>query len=283
MHSWSLTGGTLAVCCLLSGCAWMGSLSPLAPVERSLIYHPVRHPDGSDWSPAGLDYEEAWFEATDGTRLHGWFASHPHPQAVALYLHGNAGNISYLADTLRLLSERHRLALMAFDYRGFGRSEGTPSEAGLYQDARAARAWLAKRTGVAEGDIVLIGYSLGGAVAVELAARDGARALVLNNTFSSAPDVGKTVLPWMAPHWNMTHRFDSISKIKNYQGPLLQCHGDQDRVIPIELGRKLFDAAPGPKRWVTTPGADHADPQNEEYHLALDELLASLAAPRIPR
>ena len=121
-----------------------------------------------------------------------------------------------------------------------------------------------------------MGRSLGGAVAVDLAADGGARALVLASTFTSLPDVGSHHMPWMLPHLIMTQRMNSLKKIKNYHGPLLQSHGDADRVIPIELGRKLFDAAPGPKRFIVMPGADHNEPQSEEYRRALDEFIASL-------
>src|SRR5439155_9610288 len=109
-----------------------------------------------------------------------------------------------------------------FDYRGYGKSEGVPTEEGLLRDAQAARRWLAQRTGVRESQMVLMGRSLGGAVAVHLAAEGGARGLILESTFSSLPDVAAEHLPWLLPYWMMTQRFDSAEKIKRYQGPLLQ-------------------------------------------------------------
>ena len=265
----------VALTLALSGCAHLGRYSPLAPVERSLVFHPAPYPDG-DWGPSGVYYEDAWFEAEDGTKLHGWFASHSHPRAVALFLHGNAGNITSRAETLDVLNDRHQLAVMTFDYRGYGRSKGKPSESGVLQDARAARAWLAERTGVRETDIVLMGRSLGGAVAVDLASKDGARGLVLASTFTSLPDVGAHHLPWLPTRFLMSQRLDSLSKIQHYNGPLLQSHGNADRVIPFEQGMQLFEAAPGPKRFVPIPGGDHNDPQTEEYRQALDEYLNSL-------
>ncbi len=141
----------------------MGPLSPLAPLERSLVFPAAPYPEG-DSQPAGLAFENAWFEATDGARLHGWYLPHERPRAVALFLHGNAGNITGRAPVLAALHDRHSMAVMAFDYRGYGRSEGKPHQQGVLRDARAARAWLARRTGVAELDIVLIGRSLGGGV-----------------------------------------------------------------------------------------------------------------------
>ncbi|QDT80932.1 Alpha/beta hydrolase family protein [Gimesia maris] len=260
---------------LLVGCASLGPLSPLVPVERALVYQPRPFPE-SDSLPENLPFEDAWFEAADGTQLHGWYLGHPKPRAVALFCHGNAGNIVSRGETLKILQERHGLAVMTFDYRGYGKSEGKPSERGILQDARAARARLASRAGVEETEIVLMGRSLGGAVAVDLAAQDGARGLVLASTFSSLPDAAAHHMPWMFPNLNMTQRLNSAGKIGNYSGPLLQSHGDKDLLIPIELGRKLFDAAGEPKQFFVLPGAGHNDPQTEEYRRVFDEFIASL-------
>ncbi len=255
------------------GCAQIGSVSPLASFEKKLVYQPAPFPEEV---PRDLPFEDAHFQSADGTKLHGWLIEHPDPRAVALFCHGNAGNIASRAATLWMLNQRHGLTVMTFDYRGYGQSEGKPNEVGILCDARAARAWLAQRTGVAESDILLMGRSLGGAVAVDLAANDGARGLVLASTFTSIPDVGAHHMPWAAPHLLMTQRFNSLRKIKHYNGPLLQSHGDADSVIPIELGRELFEAAPGPKQFVVIPGADHNDPQSEEYRRTFDQFVTDL-------
>ena len=138
-----------------------------------------------------------------------------------LFCHGNGGNITHRVDALKMLHRRAGVSVLIFDYRGYGRSEGKPSEAGVLADARAARAWLAAREKIAEADVVLMGESLGGAVAVDLAARDGARALVLESTFSSLPDVAAYHYPWLPVRWVMRTRFDSAGKIGDYHGPLL--------------------------------------------------------------
>jgi fermentation-respiration switch protein FrsA (DUF1100 family) len=259
------------------GCAHLDYISPLSPLEKSFVYQPVPFP--SDL-PADLPFEDVWFQSSDDTRLHGWLLEHPTPRAVVLFCHGNAGNMASRASTLWLLHRRHALTVMSFDYRGYGHSEGRPSESGILRDARSARAWLASRTRVAESDIVMMGRSLGGAVAVDLAARDGARGLVLASTFTSLPDVGAYHMPWALPHWFMTQRLDSRRKLKDYRGPLLQSHGDADRVIPISLGRELHEVAPGPKQFVVIQGADHNDPQSEEYRIAFDQFLDRLPATR---
>jgi fermentation-respiration switch protein FrsA (DUF1100 family) len=263
----------------LAGCAPLGPYSPLLPIERAIVFQPARYPSG-DWSHAGLNVEDAWFEAEDGTKLHGWLLPHEQPRGVALFCHGNAGNITPLASSLQLLRDRHGLTAMTFDYRGYGRSAGQPSEEGILQDARAARRWLAARTGVAEREIILMGQSLGGAVAIDLAAHDGARALVVASTFTSLPDVSADHMPWLLPRWNMTMRLNSLDKIRKYRGPLLISHGDADETIPISHGEKLYEAAPGLKRFVRESGLGHNDPRSEEYRVALEEFLKELGGIR---
>jgi uncharacterized protein len=243
-------------------------------MENSLIYFPSVYPDGF-WNPPGLNFEDAWFEAPDGTKLHGWYVPHEKPRAVVLFAHGNAGNLSHRYELLESLHELG-VSVMIFDYRGYGRSEGSPSEAGILADARAARRWLAERAGVKESDIVLMGESLGGGVMVDLAATDGARALVLENTFTSLPDVAAYHYPWLPVKLLMRTRLNSADKIARYHGPLLQAHGDADTIIPFEIGRRLFEAAGEPKEFVVIPGGDHNDPRTEQFFAALDRFLARL-------
>lgn len=268
---------TFLVCVVAScgGCSSLGRFSPLGPLERSLVFQPAKYPAG-EWQPSEVAVEDAWFEAADGTQLHGWFLNHSEPRAVALVLHGNGGNITILSEALAILNQRHNLAVMAVDYRGYGQSEGRPTETGILQDARAARRWLARRMQIDEREIVLMGNSLGGAVAVDLAANDGARGLVLTSTFKSLPDVAKSHLPWLPARSVMTMRFDSIQKIPNYHGPLLISHGDADEVVPFEQGLALFEAANEPKRFIRNRKGHHNDPQPEEYRQALDEFLMTL-------
>jgi uncharacterized protein len=259
--------------------AGAGCASPLVTAyENSQVFQPSAYPAG-DWNPDGLDYEDAFFQAADGTHLHGWFLPHPAPRGVVLFAHGNAGNLTHRREMIEELRQRQGVSVMIFDYRGYGRSRGKPHEAGLLQDARAARTWLANRTGVEEHEIVLLGRSLGGGVMVDLAANDGAAALVLVNTFNSLVDVAQHHLSWLPVDRLMVNRLDSISKIGRYDGPLLQTHGDRDRVIPYEYALELFGAARPPKQFVTVPGGGHNDPLSEEFHQALDDFLSTLAFP----
>jgi len=248
---------------------------PLAKLENSLVFQPMPYPQGN-WRPAGLKYEDVWFAAADGTRLHGWYCPRAGARAAVLFAHGNAGNLSHRADVIRLLHDRLGVSVLAFDYRGYGRSAGTPDEAGILQDTRAARAYLARREGIAERDVVLMGRSLGGGVMVDLAATDGARGLILESTFTSLPEAARHLAPWLPAKLLMRNRLDSLAKIPNYAGPLLQSHGTADRTIPFAQGRRLHAAAKGSKRFVAIPGADHNHPQTLEYYRALAQFLANL-------
>ena len=241
-------------------------------LENSLIFFPSRYPAG-DWNQKSLPFEDAWFQSADGTRLHGWYVPKKNPRAVVLFCHGNAGNLSHRLPVLEILNRYVGVSTMIFDYRGYGRSEGKPDEAGILADARAARRWLADREKIAETDIVMMGESLGGAVAVDLAARDGARALVLENTFNNMPDVAAYHYPWLPVHWAMRTRLDSAAKIASYHGPLLQVHGDADVTVPLRLAQSLHAAANPPKQLIIYPGHDHNDPLPQEYY---DELRAFL-------
>jgi fermentation-respiration switch protein FrsA (DUF1100 family) len=247
-------------------------------MENSLIFFPMPYPAGLWELPAG-DVEDAWFTSPDGHKLHGWYAPRESPRAVLLFLHGNAGNITHRDDRLLAL-RRLGFSVLMLDYRGFGRSEGSPSEKGVLADARAARAWLAQRAGVAEPDIVLWGESLGGGVAVDLAARDGARGLILESTFTSLPDLAAYHYRWLPVRWLMRSRLDSLSLIGRYRGPLLWSHGDADEIVPYTNGLRLFEAANEPKEAVTFPGGRHNGPPHPEdraeFRAALERFIARL-------
>ena len=244
-------------------------------IEENLIFFPAAHPAGN-WKPPALAFEDAWFEAADGTKLHGWYLPHESPRAHVLFAPGNAGNLTYRTDRLRHLHGTLQTAVLIFDYRGYGKSQGKPDEPGILSDARAARHWLAERAKIDEKAIVLIGESLGGGVMVDLASRDGARGLVLENTFTSLPDVAAYHYPAFPVKLLMKNRLASIEKIKNYHGPLLVCHGAADQTVPYELGRRLFDAANDPKEFVKMAGHDHNDPLPDEYYQALDAFVGKL-------
>ncbi len=245
-------------------------------LENTLIFPAPKFPQGN-WQPAGLNHEDVFFESADKTKLHGWFVEHPNARAVVLFCHGNGESVAGLDQLMRDYVETFEVSIFAFDYRGYGRSEGSPNEAGILADGDAAQKWLAKRAGVELAEIVLVGRSLGGAVAVDLAARNGARGLVLERTFTSMPDVASRLYRFLPVRMLMKTQLDSINKIDQYTGPLLQSHGTADSLIPLELGRRLFDAAGSQdKKFIEEDGGEHNDGYELEYWQALQSFLKYL-------
>src|SRR5258706_9153823 len=172
LRRWATRGGwTLAV-------GYCSVLLVLSYLENMLIYPAPRYPQG-DWVAKGLTHQDVFFNSADGTKLHGWLVEHPQPKAVILYCHGNGTHVANLAEFLAEMRDEFQVSIFAFDYRGYGRSEGKPAEKGILEDAEAAQHWLAKRAGIEKKDIVLMGRSLGGGIALHLAAENGARGVIL--------------------------------------------------------------------------------------------------------
>jgi len=228
--------------------------------ENHLVYPAPQYPAG-DWEASWLDPQDVFFESADGTRLHGWLVEHPDPNGYLLLCHGNATNVAFSAGEIAELRDRLGVTVFAFDYRGYGRSEGTPNESGILADGQAAFDWLQKHAGVGSDEIIVMGRSLGGGVAVDLAARNSPRVLILDRTFSSLPDVAAWHYPWLPVRWLMKNRMASIEKIDEYDGPLFQFHGRSDKVVPFDLGKALFDASPSAtKQFTESPRCGHNDP-----------------------
>jgi len=219
-------------------------------VIDSLIFFPDRHvPD------APHDVEERWITTADGIRLHAWYAGPASPAATLLWSHGNAGNIAGRVDVLRALAARG-LGVLAYDYRGYGRSEGRPSEAGLSRDADAAFDSLT-RAGVPPTRIVCFGESLGGAVSIALATRRPCAGVAVVATFSTLRDVARVHYGPLAVL--VGSRFDSLARVHELRVPLFVAHGTADDLVPFALGERLAAAAPGPKRFLRLPGRGHND------------------------
>jgi len=244
-------------------------------LENMLVYPAPRYPEG-DWQATWLEHEDVSFNSADGTKLHGWYVEHPQPKAVVLYCHGNGTHVAYIAEFLAEMRDEFQVSIFAFDYRGYGRSEGKPAEKGILEDADAAQEWLAKRAGIETKDVVLMGRSLGGGIALHLAAENGARGVILQNTFTSLHDAAASNYPWVPVRLLMRNRYDSLSRISRYSGPLFISHGTADRIIPFAHGQKLFAAATGPKEFFEIAGGDHNDSEPEHYLPALHKFLDSL-------
>jgi fermentation-respiration switch protein FrsA (DUF1100 family) len=222
--------------------------------QPGMIFFPYRQLDAvpSDW---GYAYQDVSVITDDRVRLHGWYIPRPQAQRVVLFFHGNAGNISHRGDSIAIF---HRLGLnvFIFDYRGYGRSEGSPSEPGLYRDAAAAWRYLTETRGFDPGQIVLFGRSLGGAVAAQLAATQQPAALILESTLSSARDFARSVFPLLSRLVVVRYDFDTVASLARVHCPVLVIHSPADEIMPFALGEKVYAAAGEPKRLVKLQG-DH--------------------------
>jgi uncharacterized protein len=245
--------------------AFFSSCAALDQYNRKLNYLPTPGVNGTPES-VGLAFQDQWIAApaagrTPAGRVHGWWL----PQADAhaptlLYLHGNGGHLSSYIDHLRRLHSLG-ISVLAIDYRGYGQSTGgLPDEPALYADADAAWVRLLQLAPKAKSYHVY-GFSLGGAVAIDLATRaPQLNTLIVDGTFSSAADVGQTVMPkWVPLSLIMTQHFASNKKISTIKVPKLMMHGTSDEVIPFALGQKLFTLAPEPKQWLEVPNATHTE------------------------
>ena len=203
-------------------------------------------------------------------------------ETTLVWFHGNAGNISNRVDNLAELHSRLGMNIFIFDYRGYGKSEGSPSEEGIYRDARAALAYLQARPEPAPQQIVYFGRSLGAAVAIGLAGQQPPAGLVLVAPFTSLGDMARIVYPYLPLKWLLGNRYNSAARISQLHQPVLIMHGDQDEIVPLSQGDKLLEAANPPKRFQVLPGAGHNDTYSaagDIYWHALSEFLGSLAAP----
>jgi fermentation-respiration switch protein FrsA (DUF1100 family) len=181
------------------------------------------------------------------------------PRALFLYFHGNAGNISHRLDWMLAISDGLRVDVLGIDYRGYGRSQGSPSEAGLYADAEAAWAFATGKLGLPPAKVVVYGKSLGGAPACELAIRHPPGALILQSCFTSIPAMGKHLLPFLPHDLMARHRFDNLAKVPAIAAPKLVIHSREDEVIPFAMGEALAKAAKPPCTWLPMAGAGHND------------------------
>lgn len=221
-------------------------------VQERLLYFPDRTLVTTPRA-IGVAHEDIALVAADGVRLHGWFVRTDDARATVLFLHGNAGNISHRLDKIRIF---RRLGLNVFivDYRGYGNSEGKPNEEGTYLDARAAWEYLTQTRGIAARDIVLYGESLGGAVATHLAVAQTPCALIVDSSFTSVPDLGAELYPWLPIRWISRFSYASRETIARVRAPVLVIHSRDDEIVPFRHGERLFAAAAEPKQFLEIQG-----------------------------
>lgn len=227
--------------------------------ENKIIFHPSPYPEGF-WNPTslGVPAQDIYFASEDGVKLHAWFIPAPNAVATLLWFHGNAGNLSHRLDNIQRL-KRLNLNIFIFDYRGYGRSEGSPDEEGIYKDSRAAYKQVLVMDGVSIDSLFLFGRSLGGICAVETAMNHPARGLILESVFTNSADMSRTVFPLIPLGWAVRSKLDAVRKVPHLKLAKLFLHGTRDEIVPYDLGRKLFEKAGVPKTFYAIEGAGHND------------------------
>ncbi len=237
--------------------------------ERANIWMPTRTVEGTP-EAVGLAYEDIYFETEDGVRLNGWFVPSGNPVAALVFCHGNGGNIGHRLESLRQFHSLN-LNVFIFDYRGYGRSRGWLTEEGTYRDAMAAYRWL--KTKCPELPIILFGRSLGANVAADLAAKVDAAALIYESGFNSVQDLGSELFPFLPVRWMTKYKYNAIDKVQNIKMPILAIHSPQDEIVPFRHGKRFFEAANEPKRFLEISGG-----HNEGFIVSEERYLAGWKA-----
>lgn len=266
---------------------WATIVITMVIFEDAMIFFPDQDPSGF-WdveavsNGTGTAIEECFFPTSDGERLNGWWCRPETPDAstsattemVLLWFHGNAGNLSQRAG---LMLDLAAIPAQVFiiDYRGYGRSTGRPNEKGLYRDARAAWRYLTEDRRIGADRIVILGKSLGGAAAVDLATEVEPAGLIVESSFTSIPEMAAHHYPFI-PRWMVRTKMDTLAKIGRVGCPILVIHSPADEVVPYAHGERLFQAAEGDKRFLEVPGAGHNElwlVGGSDYFGALREFL----------
>lgn len=260
----------------VSALAYSAFLLLVFAFEARLVYFPGPPPEETP-ADHGLPYEDVRLRTADGVALAAWFLPAAGSDAGAVvFSHGNAGNIAVRLPGASAFLDAG-LSVLLYDYRGYGASEGKPSEEGTYQDAVAAYDWLVEQRGIPPQRVVAYGESLGGAVAIELARRRPVAAVFAESTFTSLPDLGARLYPFLPVRLLATIRYASADKVADLGVPLLVAHSPEDEIVPFDLGRALYDAAREPKAFLETEGGhnDGGFLRRPEWRRAVEEFLAA--------
>lgn len=261
------------------GLLWLG----LRWFEQHAVYVPSRVLDVTP-AAVGLAFEDVEFFAEDAVRLHGWWIPHPKARGTLLYCHGNGANI---ANRINLCADLHALGVnvFIFDYRGYGRSKGRPSEQGTYRDARAAYEVVRARYEDAEQPpVVVYGASLGGPIAAQVALDKPVRGLVVEASFPSAVELGRVLYPWLPVRWLARYRYDTASKLAESDVPKVLASSRDDALVPFALGWSLYESAAPPKEFVELRGPHDEGgwKENPAFARALERLLTQTLGPLLP-
>jgi len=251
-------------------------------LEALLVFQPSPWEDRNWAQLSGLPLEEVWLPVDEVVTIFGWFVEAGPTSPVLLWCHGNAGNVSHRVENMRQLYQRG-FSLFIFDYRGYGRSTGVPSEVGLYQDALAAYDYLIHQRRIASERLILFGRSLGAAVAGEVAMKRPAPGLIVEGAFPSIQAMSDEHFWGVPARWLMDVEFNLSGKVHALHVPLLVIHGERDSIVPMALGKQVFDAAHEPKRWYVVSGAEHNDVPfvgGEPYFREIDTFIQRVLSKR---
>ncbi len=241
--------------------------------QGRMLYYPTREIEATP-ADIGLAFEEVTVSTRDGVVLSAWYVPSRNERGVILFCHGNAGNISHRLDSIRIFHDLG-LSVLIFDYRGYGKSHGSPTEQGTYLDAEAVWEYLVNLKGIPPGKIVIFGRSLGGAVAAHLAATHEAGTLIVESGFTSVPDLGATHFPYLPVRLISRFRYRTIDKVEKIVVPKLFIHSPQDEIVPYSQGLQLFARAAEPKEFLEIVGG-HNDGflvSGEKYISGLERFL----------
>lgn len=245
---------------------YLGIIGYLKFNESSLVFPGAQ--GESNWEPE-FEFEDVWVDSTDGARIHGWYLPKKNASRYVLVHHGNAENVPQVAERYaRKIGDAANANVLVFDYRGFGKSEGVPSETAVIDDAEAMLGWLLEKSGLEKaGDgLTYFGSSIGGGVAIGLAERQPPAYLVLDRTFDSATTPGAEMYPWVPVRYIMSNRFDSAERLKSINVPIFQSHFADDEVCSINSARILYEASPTiDKDFLELPGGGHYEPLPPGY------------------
>jgi fermentation-respiration switch protein FrsA (DUF1100 family) len=233
--------------------AYLGWGALLYIMQPRFLYSPVQEvactPDGLE-----LDFEDVVFKSSDSLRLSGWYVPAEDSEFTVLFCHGNGGNIMHRLDSINIFNNLG-LNCFIFDYRGYGDSQGKPSEEGTYLDAEAAYKWLTEEKKIPPGNIIIFGRSLGGSIAAHLAGKVEAAALIVESTFTSYADIGRKFYPYLPVRWFARFSYSTIDFIKNVHCPVMLIYSRNDEIVPFEFGPELYETANEPKEFVEIFGS----------------------------
>lgn len=242
------------------GIAYLGIAMLLHLAETKIVF-PAPPVDDYAWDPAAYSATETWIDTADGAKVHAWLFAHPSPKATLIYSHGNAESICFLGELMQVLRDYWQVNVVVYDYRGYGKTGGAPSEMALENDAMAVGNWVKSNAPWRFTPIIAMGRSMGGFPATVMASHCKLDGLILDRTFSSIEDVASYRFAILPVRWFLSHKMRSQNWIEKYNGPLLQMHGEIDEVIPFVQGKKLFDACPSTdKEFLTFESLSHNQP-----------------------